>query len=105
MPIEVVGLKLYDLKELSRILKVNRVTLRGYIEHGRLKAVKVGRSYRVNEEDLKEFLLIRGRGIGKVVGTELKEVPKGHLGSIKEDLLTRESLYGEFIKGKSRKGN
>lgn len=101
MSIEIAGLKLYDLKELSRILKVNRVTLRGYIEHGRLKAVKVGRSYRVNEENLKEFLLSCGRGIGKVTGTELNEVPKGHLGRLKEGLLTRASLYGEFIKGKA----
>lgn len=103
MPIEVVGLKLYDLKELSRLLKVNRVTLRGYIEHGRLKAVKVGRSYRVNAEDLKEFLLTRGSGVSKVTGTELKEVPKGHLGKLNEKLLTRESLYGDFVKGKGRK--
>lgn len=102
MSIEIAGLKLYDLKELSRILKVNRVTLRGYIEHGRLKAVKVGRSYRVNEEDLKEFLLARGGGVSKVAGTELKEVPKGHLGRLKESLLTRESLYGDFVKGKGR---
>jgi len=42
MPVQVAGLKLYNLDELSKILEVNKVTLRGYIEQGRLKAVKIG---------------------------------------------------------------
>ena len=44
MPVQVAGLKLYNLDELSKILEVNKVTLRGYIEQGRLKAVKIGRA-------------------------------------------------------------
>ncbi len=44
MPVQVAGLKVYNLDELSKILEVNKVTLRGYIEQGRLKAVKIGRS-------------------------------------------------------------
>jgi excisionase family DNA binding protein len=97
MPVQVAGLKLYNLDELSKILKVNKVTLRGYIDQGRLKAVKIGRSYRVTEEDLREFLLKRGRGLGKEEGIELKEIPRGHLGEIKEEALTRESLYEEYL--------
>lgn len=97
MPVQVAGLKLYNLDELSRILKVNKITLRGYIEQGRLKAVKIGRSYRVTEEDLREFLLKRGRGLGKEEGIELKEIPRGHLGGVKDEVLTRESLYEEYI--------
>ena len=93
MPVQVAGLKLYNLDELSKILKVNKVTLRGYIQQGRLKAVKIGRSYKVTEEDLREFLLKRGRcGLGKEEGIELKEIPRGHLGDVKEEVLTRESL-------------
>jgi len=98
MPVQVAGLKLYNLDELSKILEVNKVTLRGYIEQGRLKAVKIGRSYRVTEEDLREFLLKRGRGgLGKEESIELKEIPKGHLGEVKEEALTRESIYEEYI--------
>jgi len=97
MPVQVAGLKLYNLDELSKILKVNKVTLRGYIEQGRLKAVKIGRSYRVTEEDLREFLLKRGRGLAKEEGIELKEVPKGHLGKVQEKALLRESIYEKYL--------
>jgi hypothetical protein len=71
--------------------------LRGYIEQGRLNAVKIGRSYRVTEEDLREFLLTCGSGLGKEEGIELKEIPGGHLGEVKEGALMRESLYEEYI--------
>jgi excisionase family DNA binding protein len=97
MPVQIAGLKLYNLNELSKVLMVNKVTLRGYIEQGRLKAVKIGRSYRVTEEDLREFLLKRGRGISKEEGLELKEIPKGRLGKVKEEPLTRGSLYEEYL--------
>lgn len=101
MSVQIAGLKLYTLDELSKILEVNKVTLRGYIEQGRLKAVKIGRSYRVTEEDLREFLLMRGRGLTKEEGTELKRVPKGNLGTIKEGSLTRESLYENYLDHKT----
>lgn len=97
MPVQIAGLKLYNLDELSKVLMVNKVTLRGYVEQGRLKAVKIGRSYRVTEEDLKDFLLNRGRGFSKEEGIEMKEIPKGHLGMVKEDTLTRESLYEDYL--------
>ncbi len=97
MPIRVAGLKLYNLDELSKILEVNKVTLRGYIEQGRLKAVKVGRSYRVTEEDLREFLLRQGKGLSKEEGIELKEIPTGYLGKIKEESLTRQSIYEDYL--------
>jgi len=97
MPVQVAGLKLYNLEELSKILEVNKVTLRGYIEQGRLKAVKIGRSYRVTEEDLREFIIKCSRGLGREEDIELKEIPRGHLGEVKEEVLTRESLYEEYI--------
>lgn len=57
MPVKLAGVKLYDLKEISKKLKLHPVTLRGYIEQGRLEAVKIGRSYRVTEDALQAFLL------------------------------------------------
>ena len=101
MPLKVAGLKLYNLDELSKVLKVNKVTLRNYIEQGRLKAVKIGRSYRVTEEDPRGFLLKRGRGLSKEEGIELKEVPKGRLGKVKEVTITRESLYRDYLDHKT----
>lgn len=101
MPVQVAGLRLYTLDELSKILEVNKVTLRGYIEKGRLKAVKIGRSYRVTEEDLREFLLKRGRGLYKEEGMELKKIPKGHLGEVKEELLERQNLYKNYLDHKT----
>ena len=56
MAVEIAGTVLYTLKDLSERLNVSVVTLRGYIEKGRLRATKVGRSYRVSGEALQAFL-------------------------------------------------
>ena len=49
-------MKVYDLEDLVKLLKMNIQTLRIYIKEGKLKASKVGRKYIVTEENLKEFL-------------------------------------------------
>lgn len=49
-------IKVYDLEELSKLLKIHIVTLRRYIREGKLKAVKLGKAYRVTDENLKAFL-------------------------------------------------
>lgn len=77
MTLQVTGLRLYNLDELSKTLKVDKATLRGYIEQGHLRAVKTGLSYMVTEEDLREFLLKLGRGLGKEEGIELKKFLEG----------------------------
>ena len=46
----------YDLKSLSKILNIGVVTLRTYIRRGDLRAKKLGRSYFVTMENLREFL-------------------------------------------------
>ena len=48
--------KVYTLNELVDILKVTKRTLYNYIDSGKLKAVKMGKSWRVSEENLNEFL-------------------------------------------------
>lgn len=47
---------LYTVKEVRDILKVTQRTLYNYIKNGDLKAVKVGKYWRIRESDLKEFL-------------------------------------------------
>lgn len=49
-------MKLYDLQELSEMLKMNRRVLQRYVREGKLKVSKVGRKYIITEDDLKEFL-------------------------------------------------
>ena len=46
----------YDLKDLSKKLKISIRTLRVYVKSGRLKARKVGKAYYVTEPNLMAFL-------------------------------------------------
>lgn len=50
------NIKLYTLKELEELLSTSYRTLLNYIKEGKLKAVKIGKSWRVTEENLKAFL-------------------------------------------------
>lgn len=50
------NIKIYTLLEVVDILKVTRRSVYNYIKHGQLKAVKMGREWRVTEEDLKDFI-------------------------------------------------
>ena len=46
----------YDLKDLSRKLKISIRTLRKYVKSGKLKAKKVGKAYYLTESNLMAFL-------------------------------------------------
>ena len=46
----------YDLKDLSKKLKISIRTLREYIKDGKLKAKKVGKAYYIIEPNLMAFL-------------------------------------------------
>lgn len=56
MGIDINGLKVYSLHDLSKTLDVTLTTLRKYVKTGKIKAQKVGRRYVVTHESLKEFL-------------------------------------------------
>ena len=68
MSIDIAGTTLYTLKDLAALLEVSVITLRSYIEQGRLQATKIGRSYRVTEEALKAFLDKRQPDFQKIPG-------------------------------------
>lgn len=55
------SIKLYDILEVTEILKVHRRTVYNYIKEGQLKATKMGKYLRVREEDLQDFI---SRGTG-----------------------------------------
>jgi len=48
--------KLYTVEEITEILKVTQRTLYNYIKSGSLKAIKIGKYWRVKHTDLQDFL-------------------------------------------------
>lgn len=53
---EVLGVKLYTLKEVGDLLGVQQQTVSKYVQQGKLKARVIGGAKYVSEENLKEFL-------------------------------------------------
>lgn len=49
-------LKLYTIDEITEILKVTQRTVYNYISNGDLKAIKIGKYWRVKHTDLEAFL-------------------------------------------------
>ena len=49
-------LKVYTLEEVCAILKVTKRTVYSYIKADKLHAVKMGKYWRVSEENLKAFI-------------------------------------------------
>lgn len=49
-------IKVYTAQEVQDILKVTQRTLYRYIKCKQIKAIKVGREYRITEEALNAFL-------------------------------------------------
>lgn len=48
--------KLYSLQELSNMLQVTRRTLYSYVKTGKIKAVKIGGTWRVSEDNYLSFI-------------------------------------------------
>lgn len=54
--------KLYTALQVAEALQLNEQTVLRFIREGKIKAIKVGRSYRIKEADLKAYL----DGAGKI---------------------------------------
>ena len=50
-------MEIYDVPQLSEILKVSEKAVRSYLIAGRLKGRKVGKRRLVHEEAVREFLM------------------------------------------------
>lgn len=48
--------KLYSAEETAEILQIKTDTVRRYIRSGKIRAVKVGKAWRISETDIKVFL-------------------------------------------------
>lgn len=49
-------IRVYTLEEVSDILRITKRTLYSYIKSGKLHAVKVGKYWRVSEQNLQDFI-------------------------------------------------
>lgn len=49
-------IRVYTLDEVAEILQLTKRTLYSYVKAGKLKAVKVGKYWRVSSENLQEFI-------------------------------------------------
>ena len=49
-------IRVYTLDEVAEVLKITRRTLYTYVKEGKLKAVKIGREWRVSEAALQDFI-------------------------------------------------
>ncbi|NIH81322.1 helix-turn-helix domain-containing protein [Amycolatopsis viridis] len=47
--------KLYSVDQIAEMLGLHVRTVRGYVREGRLKAVRIGKQYRIARDDLEEF--------------------------------------------------
>jgi len=52
--------ELFKLSELRKILKVSYPTILGYVHKGKLKAVRVGKQWRVAKSEFERFVDERG---------------------------------------------
>jgi predicted site-specific integrase-resolvase len=50
------GIKLYEVEDLVKMLKLSRVSVQAYLRTGRMKGVKIGKRWHVTDENLKTFL-------------------------------------------------
>ncbi len=48
--------RLLTVAEVATLMRVSRMTVYRLIRRGQLKAIRVGRNYRVRESDLSEYL-------------------------------------------------
>lgn len=49
-------IKIYTIEELEKILKIPQYSIRKYLREGKLKGSKIGKHWRVTQEQLKDFL-------------------------------------------------
>lgn len=48
--------QLLTVQDVAKVLRLNPLTVYGYIRTGKLRAAKLGRYYRISHIDLQEFI-------------------------------------------------
>jgi excisionase family DNA binding protein len=55
MPKELCGITYYSVVEAAKMLSIHKVTLRRYIQEGRVQATRIGRPYYITEQNLRQI--------------------------------------------------
>ena len=55
MPKELCGITYYSVVEAAQMLSIHKVTLRRYIQEGRVQATRIGRPYYITEQNLRQI--------------------------------------------------
>ena len=56
MPLEVSGIKLYNVEEVADMLKSTPPTIRAYFREGKLIGRKISGKWHITEDNLKKYL-------------------------------------------------
>ena len=56
MPLEVSGIKLYNIVEVAEMLKSTQPTIRAYFREGKLMGRKISGKWHITEDNLKKYL-------------------------------------------------
>jgi len=56
MPVEIMGVTLYNLREVAEKLGVSYLTAKTYRKNGKITGQRIGRSFLVSEDELRRFV-------------------------------------------------
>lgn len=96
--------KLYSAEEVADRLGLHVRTVRGYVRDGRLKAVRIGKQYRIAQEDLETLLgspvtdepeVRRTRHVDVSSIVEIDAVDPGAAGRVSTLLMGASARHGE----------
>ncbi len=62
MVVVISGIKFHNVKEVADRFPVTEQTIKNWCRSGRLKSRKIGREIYITEDDINEFLELRGKG-------------------------------------------
>lgn len=61
------SMKVYDIGEVAEILTIHKKTVWNFIKEGKIKGIKMGKFWRITEDEVKRLLGLHGnqQGIGE----------------------------------------
>ena len=86
------SIKVYELKEVASILKINLRVLRRYINENKIKASKIGRKYLIKAEDLEAYLQGNSNNLNAT-----EETPSNKERALLEAMLVKADIGKETI--------
>ena len=86
------SIKVYELKEVASILKINLRVLRRYINENKIKASKIGRKYLIKAEDLEAYLQGNSNNLNAT-----EETPSNKERALLEAMLVKTDIGKETI--------